>query len=113
MLYLPPQFDSRLPVVAVRALKNRAMDSFGQLQLDLVKGINSGEIGRNEAQIKVEEYWMGALRKAVIDGDVTSGSMMSGQSVGLVKDVKPVAQILEDLVNDTEAALQAAREKLK
>ena len=107
-----PQYDVRLPVVAVRALKNKAMESFGQLQLDLVKSINSGEIGRNEAQVKVEEYWMGALRKAVIDGDVVSGSMMSGQSVGLIKDIKPVAGILKELVDDTEAGLQAAREKL-
>ena len=107
-----PQFDSRLPVVAVRALKNKAMESFGELQLHLVKQLDGGTIGRQEAQEKVEEFWMGALRKAVVDGDVHSGSMMSGQSVGLVSKIAPVKEILEELRQDTEKALREVQEKL-
>ena len=107
-----PQFDSRLPVVAVRALKNKAMDSFGELQMSLVKELDKGRTSRADAQIKVEEFWMGALRNAVIDGDISNGSMMSGQSVGLVKDIKPVADILDKLAVDTEKGLQEAKEKL-
>ena len=38
-----------------------------------------------EAQLQIEHYWAGALRRAVIDGDVETGSVMAGQSVGMVK----------------------------
>lgn len=108
-----PQFDSRLPVVAVRALRNKGMDDFGRLQLKLLKQLDEGAIHRSEAQEQVEEFWMGALRQAVIEGDITSGSLMAGQSVGLVDRIMPVADILEELVRDTEAELQHVREVLQ
>ena len=44
-----------------------------------------------EAQLQIEHYWAGALRRAVIEGDVETGSVMAGQSVGMVKDEAPVA----------------------
>lgn len=101
-----PQFDSRLPVVAVRALKNRAMDEFNELQLSLIQRLNNGEITRNEAQYQVENFWMGALRKAVIDGDVASGSLMAGQSVGLIEKIQPIREILQELVLETDMELE-------
>ena len=107
-----PQFDSRLPVVAVRALRNRATDDFRKLQLDLVKRLENGEIARVEAQEKVEEFWVGRLREAVMDGDVAHGSMMAGQSVGMVDRVMPVREIMEELILDTEAELQRMRDLL-
>jgi enoyl-[acyl-carrier protein] reductase II len=107
-----PQFDSRLPVVAVRALRNKGIDDFGRLQLKLVKQLDEGSIQRNDAQEKVEEFWMGGLRRAVIDGDVSHGSLMAGQSVGLVNKIMPVADILEELARDTEAELQRVRDAL-
>ena len=39
------------------------------------------------------------MRRAVIDGDVESGSVMAGQSVGLVKDEQPTQVIMDDLIN--------------
>ena len=42
-----------------------------------------------EAQLQIEHYWAGALRRAVIEGDVETGSVMAGQSVGMVKDEAP------------------------
>jgi enoyl-[acyl-carrier protein] reductase II len=107
-----PQFDSRLPVVAVRALRNKGHDDFAQLQLKLVKQLDEGAIQRTDAQERVEEFWMGALRQAVIEGDVSYGSLMAGQSVGLVERIMPVAEILEELVRDTEAELQRVRDAL-
>ncbi len=101
-----PQFDSRLPVVAVRALRNQAQSDFGQLQLRLIQEINSGKVHRHQAQEEVERFWMGALRKAVIDGDVERGSLMAGQSVGLVDKIAPVREIIQELVTDTEAELR-------
>ena len=104
-----PQFDSRLPVVAVRALKNKGMDEFGKLQFGLVKQIEEGSIGRHEAQIKVEEFWAGALRRAVLEGDVATGSLMAGQSVGLVRESQSIQEIFEELLRDIEDELQIVK----
>lgn len=104
-----PQFDSRLPVVAVRALRNHGHDAFASLQLGLIEKLNAGEIHREEAQLEVERFWMGALRRAVIDGDVESGSLMAGQSVGLVGRIQPVADIIDELAAETEAELLRVR----
>jgi enoyl-[acyl-carrier protein] reductase II len=41
----------------------------------------------------------------VIDGDVERGSLMAGQSVGLVRQVQPIAEILAELVEQTARAL--------
>ena len=107
-----PQYDSSLPVVAVRALRNKGLKSFGQLQLKLLKKLGAGEISREQAQEEVETYWMGALRKAVIDGDVENGSLMAGQSVGLVDEIVPVSELIEELINDASSALEEIKSKL-
>ena len=107
-----PQFDSRLPVVAVRALRNKAMDEFKQLQLNLLNQLDKGTIHRTAAQEEVERFWMGALRKAVIDGDVEHGSLMAGQSVGLAGETRPVKDIIEELVLEAEDELIASRNRL-
>ncbi len=104
--FATPQYDSSLPVVAVRALKNRGMEKFGQLQMSLLKKLEKGEINRIEAQYEVENYWAGALRNAVIDGDVEEGSLMAGQSVGLVNEIKPVKAIIEDLIEECNSELE-------
>lgn len=107
-----PQFDSRLPVVAVRALRNAGLDDFARLQLALIQQLDAGEIHRAGAQIKVEEYWMGALRRAVIDGDVAKGSLMAGQSVGLVDRVRSVRDIIAELVRETGQELVRVSRRL-
>ena len=107
-----PQFDSRLPVVAVRALRNRGLAEFGRLQLDLISQLDAGTISRHDAQIEVEKYWMGALRRAVQDGDVEAGSLMAGQSVGLVNSEESISEIVDDLVNGIESELQLVRNRL-
>jgi enoyl-[acyl-carrier protein] reductase II len=108
-----PQFDSRLPVVAVRALRNRGLEEFGKLQLKLLKQMDEGIIGRHTAQAEVEKYWMGALRRAVVDGDLDRGSLMAGQSVGLVHSIKSVKTIIDELVSDTAAELERLQDLLK
>ena len=107
-----PQFDSRLPVVAVRALRNKGHEIFRKLQLDLVQQLDRGEIHREQAQMEVEKFWMGALRKAVIDGDVENGSLMAGQSVGLVNKVQPVAEIIQELAAEIEQELRTVKQTL-
>jgi enoyl-[acyl-carrier protein] reductase II len=101
-----PQFDSRLPVIPVRALKNEGTDEFGKLQLDLLRKLEDNSIDRTEAQYEVERFWMGALRRAVRDGDMKKGSLMAGQSVGLADKILPLKGIFDELVNDAEAEMQ-------
>jgi enoyl-[acyl-carrier protein] reductase II len=101
-----PQFDSRLPVIPVRALKNEGSQEFNRLQYELIGRLESGEMDRMEAQYEVERFWMGALRNAVVDGDLKQGSLMAGQSVGLVNEIKPLRGIMAELVEDAEAELR-------
>ena len=85
------QIDPRLPVIPVRALKNREMDNFAAKQREVADLLDEGDIEMAEAQLQIEHYWAGALRRAVIDGDVETGSVMAGQSVGMVNREEPVA----------------------
>lgn len=92
------QLDPRFPVIPVRALKNKASESFQEAQRDIIARHNEGQLDMKEAQLAIEHYWAGALRKAVIDGDVDSGSLMAGQIVGTVKEEQPTQEIINDLV---------------
>ncbi len=107
-----PQYDSKLPVVAVRSLRNKGMANFGALQLRLLRELEAGTIHRQEAQEEVEKYWVGALRRAVVDGDIDNGSLMAGQSVGLVDRIMPVRELVAELLTDAEAELAVIRKKL-
>ncbi len=107
-----PQYDSRLHVVAVRAIKNKAHEAFGRLQLDLIRQIDEGRLAPQDAQYKVEEFWVGALRRAVVDGDVDEGSLMAGQSVGLVDRIQSVAALMDELVRETEEELERVKRTL-
>jgi len=107
-----PQYSAKLPVVSVRALNNHAMEHFGELQLQLLEKLRLGEVNRQDAQFKVEEYWVGSLRRAAVDGDVEEGSLMAGQSVGLVNRVQPLREILEEVVFDADQALAEVRRRL-
>ena len=108
-----PQFDSRLPVVAVRALRNKGLEEFNHLQLDLIEQLNRKSITRAAAQEEVEKFWMGALRKAVQDGDIERGSLMAGQSVGLVDRIQTIAEIMAELLTGIERELTHDRENLR
>jgi len=101
------QFDPSLPTIPVRALVNQATGEFNRLQLDLLQKVKAGEMAREEAQLRLEEFWVGALRRAVQDGDVERGSVMAGQSVAFVRKIQPVREILEELVGEAEATLAA------
>ncbi|MES2002739.1 MAG: nitronate monooxygenase [Pseudomonadota bacterium] len=104
---LSVQIDPRLPVIPVRALKNREMENFAAKQRDVAQKLDDGAIEMGEAQLQIEHYWAGALKRAVIDGDIESGSVMAGQSVGMVKREEPVAEIIAELVNEAAAALES------
>ena len=106
-----PQYDSKLPVVAVRAIKNQGIDEFGHLQLRLLKELEAGATTREQAQYDVENFWIGALRRAVVDGDVDTGSLMAGQSVGLIDDILPMREIIRRLVADAEEEFERVNDR--
>jgi enoyl-[acyl-carrier protein] reductase II len=81
------------------------MEKFGELQIDLVEKRRKKAISHAEAQHDVETFWMGALRKGVQDGDVEYGSLMAGQSIGLVDKVRPLKEALEYLIQEAEEEL--------
>jgi enoyl-[acyl-carrier protein] reductase II len=97
------QFDPRIPVIPVRALRNQGTRDFNTLQLGLVAQLERRQVGAREAGRQLEEFWIGGLRKAVVEGDVERGSLMAGQSVGLVREILPVARLLEQLLNQAVA----------
>ena len=49
--------------------------------------------------MELEQFTLGSLRRAVFEGDTATGSLMAGQAAGQVKEIKPVAEIFEDLWN--------------
>ncbi|MBU5425771.1 enoyl-[acyl-carrier-protein] reductase FabK [Tissierella pigra] len=79
----------------VRALKNKFTREF----LELEK--NNGSL---------EELGLlgsGRLKLAVVDGDIEKGSLMSGQIAGLIEDIKPCKEIIEDIVSSAEKQLNS------
>jgi enoyl-[acyl-carrier protein] reductase II len=99
------QLDPRLPVIPVRALKNKGTEEFTAKQREVGLLLDQGSVDMAEAQLRIEHFWAGALRRAVIDGDVENGSLMAGQSVGMVTQEEPVAEIVAKLMAESEAAL--------
>jgi enoyl-[acyl-carrier protein] reductase II len=99
------QIDPEFKVIPVRALVNQATRDFTATQIDVIARHRRGELSHDEAALAIEHFWAGALRRAVIEGDVERGSLMAGQSVGLVHQVQPIAEILAELVEQTALAL--------
>lgn len=70
----------------VRVIKNKMAKKY----LELTK---SNDVPLEE----LEKLTLGSLRKAVLEGDMDGGSIMAGQSAGLVKSVRPCKEIIEDI----------------
>ncbi|MFD1952300.1 NAD(P)H-dependent flavin oxidoreductase [Sphingomonas arantia] len=100
------QLDARLPVIPVRALRNASTELFTAKQREVASHLDEKRLEMLEAQLQIEHYWAGALRRAVVDGDVENGSVMAGQSVGMVKKEEPAADILGTLVAEAATALE-------
>ena len=52
---------------------------------------------------ELEQLTLGALRNAVVDGDVMYGSVMAGQIAGLIKEEKTCKEIIEEIVSSANA----------
>ena len=106
------QLDERFPVIPVRGLVNEGTRRFLAYQAETIQKFQSGELTKEAAQLSIEHFWAGSLRRAVIDGDIEHGSVMAGQSVGMVTAIQSTAEIIEELVEHAVSAL-AAREGKK
>ncbi|MCR4831797.1 MAG: nitronate monooxygenase [Pseudobutyrivibrio sp.] len=57
---------------------------------------------------RLEQITLGGLRRAVSEGDMIRGSVMSGQVCGQLTEIRPVAQIVSELDKDARQVLQQA-----
>ena len=101
------QLDAQFPVIPVRGLANEGTRHFQAHQAETIRRFQSGELDREAAQLSIERFWAGALRRAVIEGDVEQGSVMAGQSVGMVIAEQPVGEIIAALMEQAVTALMA------
>ena len=56
--------------------------------------------------MELEKLTLGSLRKAVIEGDVTNGTLMAGQIAGLISQVQSCEEIIQDIVGQGRKLLQ-------
>lgn len=101
------QLDDAFPVIPVRALQNAGTRRFLEHQAETIRRFRAGELDKDAAQLDIEHFWAGALRRAVIEGDVENGSLMAGQSVGMVTKEQPAAEIIAELMDQAVGALMA------
>ena len=104
------QIDPRFPVIPVRAITNKGTEEFMATQRRMIEKVDAGELEQAEAQLQIEHYWAGALRRAVIDGDVEGGSLMAGQIVGTVKSEQPMAEIFAELLGQAADAIRVRQD---
>ena len=70
----------------VRVLKNKMSQSYLRLE-------------KNSPPLEeLEKLTLGSLRRAVFDGDLDTGSFMAGQVAGMVRDIRPLRQVFEELM---------------
>ena len=80
----------RISGTPVRLIKNRMAREYLEME---AKGADKE---------KLERYTLGSLKKAVREGDVTYGSLMAGQVCGQLKEIRPVEEIIQELVSHAE-----------
>lgn len=101
------QIDPRFPVIPVRGIANQATKEFIAYQKELIDKVDRHELDLKEAQLNVEHFWAGALRRAVVEGDVERGSIMAGQSVGMVTREQSTQEIIDELISQANQSLLA------
>lgn len=81
----------------------------------LIKNQMSREYQKLEKTVKdkmeLEHLTLGSLRKAVQEGDMEMGSIMAGQVAGMLKEIRPVRVIMEELMKDCETRLTEVQQK--
>lgn len=78
----------------VRGIKNELTKRYHELE------------EQSSTLMELEELTLGSLRRAVYDGDVENGSVMAGQIAGLVNEIRPVKNIIEDVIKEAREVLE-------
>lgn len=93
--------DPIFSVIPVRVIRNRAVQEFYNRQRVAIKQLELGEIDEKQAQLMIEHFWSGSLKKGVLEGDIENGSLMAGQSISFVNSIESVQEIIEKLYDGT------------
>lgn len=83
----------------VRMIKNKLARQFQKLEENIY----------NEAEY--EKLGVGRLKIAVVDGDTDMGSVMAGQIAGIIKSIKPVRKIIEEIIDEANNVLEVLNSK--
>jgi enoyl-[acyl-carrier protein] reductase II len=78
----------------IRCLRNKLTAEFEKME------------ARGASAKEMDEFGIGKLRAGAMDGDVEWGSLMAGQSSGMVNDIRPAAEIIEGLFSEAEEVLR-------
>ena len=89
----------RIAGVPVRILKNRMAREY----------LRQEKAGADKMEL--EKYTLGSLRRAVFDGDTETGSLMAGQVVGMVREIRPLRAIFEDMMHGAADCLNRLNEE--
>ena len=84
----------RINGTPVRILKNKMAKTYIQKEKE------------GATMMELEKYTLGSLKKAVFEGNVDEGSLMAGQVAGMVHEIKPVQQILQEMMDELKVAYQ-------
>lgn len=104
--------DRRFGVVPVRAIRNKASEEFMKIQIKLYRQLEENKIRPEEALKQIEVFWLGALKTAMQDGDLERGSLMAGNCVGFINDIKPVKKIIDDLVREADEEMSLIKKRI-
>lgn len=78
----------------VRCLRNQMTREYNRLE------------GEGKSFEELEYLTLGALRKAVMEGDVTNGTVMAGQIAGMVKKKQTCKEMINEMVEQAESLLK-------
>ena len=87
----------RITGVPVRIVKNQMARTYVSLEK------------QGKTMEELEEYTLGSLRKAVFDGNVTEGSVMAGQVAGMLKEILPAKDIIENMFDKATDVLDGLK----
>ncbi len=90
------QVTGRSAGAPVRQIKNKLTKKFEELEK------------RNASFEEMESLGVGALRKAVVDGDIDNGTFMAGQIAGMINEIRPVQAIIDDMFAEANKLLSGA-----
>ena len=83
----------------VRVLKNKMAREYVRMEK------------RDVPLMDLEKLTLGSLRRAVLDGDVDTGSLMAGQVAGMLHEIRPLRAIFEDLWAGYQSCVKGLTER--